>query len=153
MSGGGGSKQRQQALGGAESGRAVGTARRKDMCRAVQGRSRPGRGSFQRLNKDRCRRSSVFHAPRHLAQDAFSPSEPHPVDAGGHRRAGGAVRLGKGRQGGREGDSAGCWGPRLGPLGVWCLALLLCRDLVMRCDAMRCELVPARNAGSQEFPS
>lgn len=60
---------------------------------------------------------------------------------------------GKVRQAGREGGPARCWGPRLGPLGVWCLALLLCRDLVMRCDAMRCELVPARNAGSQAFPS
>lgn len=68
----------------------------------------------------------------------WTPS-PHPNPIPSMRVATGAlvepfVWGKKGREGG-GGDSARCWGPRLGPLGVWCLALLLCRDLVMRCDA------------------
>lgn len=64
---------------------------------------------------------------------------PHPNPIPFMRVSTGARRGGSSgeREGGRPGALLG--GPRLGPLGVWCLALLLCRVLAMRCDAMRCE--------------
>lgn len=62
---------------------------------------------------------------------------PHPNPIPFMRVPTGARRGGSSgeREGGRPGALLG--DPRLGPLGVWCLALLLCRVLAMRCDAMR----------------
>lgn len=58
------------------------------------------------------------------------------------------------REGGRPGALLGC--PRLGPLGVWCLALLLCRVLAMRCDASplpRLIMLARKNSRADGLPA
>lgn len=103
------------------------------MCRSDQAGASPGRVSFRRLKRSLqmivCISCTKASCTRRLL--------PHPNPIPFMRVPTGARRGGSSgeREGGRPGALLGC--PRLGPLGVWCLALLLCRVLAMRCDAMR----------------
>ena len=84
----------------------------------------------------------ISHSPRRLPIRTPSRSCGCPPARGG-------VRLGKGKEEGK----VRCWGPRLGPPGVWCLALLLCRVLAMRCESAPRMMLARKNSRADALPA
>lgn len=122
------------------------------MCRPSQAWPSPDRVSFRKLRKIAAGdRLYVMHQGISHSTTC-RPSEPHPVHAGAHRRAAGWFVWGKG---GSEAGRVLLGGPRLGPLGVWCLALLLCRVLAMRCDAspLPRQTLARKNSRADDLPA